>query len=376
MEKGSYFIFDEELWEEGGCFDCRIEQDALSILGEEKGKRGVYLCCCLDSKEKETIWHRMQIWYKKTGQGSIAISYFATDDLELTIGTNKINLYSFAKEKNYSLQQKLYLLESFWQETVKSPEDILLFQAKGQYFYFKIELLAYEGCEIQINHLRIDFPRKSITSYLPAFYDSDHKSNDFLKRFLSVFHTMLFDLQENIEKVSKCFMPSVASEPFLHWLGEYMSVSESIFWKEEIARMFLENSFLFYQTKGTKQCIFNLVKLYTGESPFIIENYEILENCLHKPWEKEYTALYGKDIYTYFIFVEEQYLSDYRQYEELKKLLEAFQPAHTIGELIVLRPYIVFGQHCYMGINSCLLSSTALELYDASTIPFQTTLLE
>ena len=56
-------------------------------------------------------------------------------------------------------------------------------------------------------------------------------------------------------------MPSVASEPFLHWLGEYMSVSESIFWKEEIARMFLENSFLFYQTKGTKQCIFNLVKL-------------------------------------------------------------------------------------------------------------------
>ena len=74
--------------------------------------------------------------------------------------------------------------------------------------------------------------------------------------------------------------------------------------------------------------------------------------------------------------VEEQYLSDYRQYEELKKLLEAFQPAHTIGELIVLRPYIVFGQHCYMGINSCLLSSTALELYDASTIPFQTTLLE
>ena len=99
MEKGSYFIFDEELWEEGGCFDCRIEQDALSILGKEKGKRGVYLCCCLDSKEKETVWHRMQIRYKKIGQGSIEVSYFATDDLELTIDTNKINLYSFAKEK-------------------------------------------------------------------------------------------------------------------------------------------------------------------------------------------------------------------------------------------------------------------------------------
>lgn len=376
MEEESYFIFDEELWQEGECFVCSIQQDSLQMKGQTQIKKGIYISCCLDSGQKETLWHRMQIDACKTGQGSIEIAYFAADTLELKTEKGSINLCSLANEKELSFEQKLYLLEPFWQEKKRDAKDILLFEAKGQYFCFKIEFLAYEGCDMQINHLRIDFPRKSITSYLPAFYDSDHKSNDFLKGYLSVFHSMLFDLQQNIKEVSKCFMPAVASEPFLHWLGEYMGVSEHIFCKQEMARIFLQNCFWFYQTKGTMECLFYLVKLYTTKSPFILENYEILENCRHKPWEKEYTTLYGEDIYTYFIFVEEQYLSDYKQYGELKKLLEAFQPAHTIGELIVLKPYMVFGQHCYIGVNSCLLSSTALELYDASAIPFQTALLE
>ena len=119
-----------------------------------------------------------------------------------------------------------------------------------------------------------------------------------------------------------------------------------------------------------------IVELYTGKKPFIVENYEILQHSIGTPYEKEYKQLYGEDIYTFFVLVEQQYLEDYSKYGELKKILELFQPAHTKSEIIVLRPFMVFGQHCYIGVNSCILNNTALQLDDTTILPFQTALLK
>lgn len=372
-----YFIFDEELWKEGLCFDCEIKQYGLLVQSEHsETKKAIYISDCLDSGEKEMLWHRMSLHYKKIGESVLSISYFATDTLEIVVKDKKMLLPDFLADSSFSKQEKQYLLEPFWQESKKEQNDILLFEAKGRYFYFKIEVVLYKGNEFDIDYLRIDFPRENITAYLPVFYDSNHKKNSFLKRFLAVFHAMLFDMQQSIDNVSEYFIPDKSKEENLHWLANCMAMPEGIFWENEIAFTFLKKGFLFYQKKGTKEGISLLVELYTGKKPFIVETHEILQNSAHMAWEKEYIELYGNDRYTFFVLVEQQYLSDYRKYGELKKLLELFQPAYTKAELIVLRPFIVFGEHCYMGINSCLLSSTALELDGTTILPFQTALLE
>ena len=38
--------------------------------------------------------------------------------------------------------------------------------------------------QVSISNLKIDFPRQNMAKYLPSFYDSNHKNNSFLKRFL------------------------------------------------------------------------------------------------------------------------------------------------------------------------------------------------
>ncbi|USF30196.1 phage tail protein [Clostridium sp. MD294] len=368
-------IFDEELWKEGQCFDCNIIEDTLSVKAKEN-KKAVYISEYIDSGEKEMLWHRLLIHCQKKGQCVFSISYFATDNLEITVKKKKMLLPDFLTSADFSQQEKLYLLEPYWHKTINQQSDILLFDVKGQYFYFKIEILLYEESAFCIDYFRIEFPRESITSYLPSFYDSDHKNNSFLKRFLAVFHTMLFDMQQKIDNVCEYFVPSIVTGENLKWLADAMAVPEGLFWEEKIVIEFLQKCFLLYQKKGTKEGISMLVEIYTGKTPFIIESYEILQNSIHTDWEKEYTELYGKDIYTFFVLVEQQYLDNYKKYVELKKLLEAFQPAHTKSKLVVLRPFMVFGQHCYIGINSCLLSSTALQLNDTTILPFQTTLLE
>lgn len=376
-ENMNSMIFDEELWKEGQCFGCNIIEDTFLVkIEENENKKAVYISEYIDSGEKEMLWHRLFMHCKKEEQSVFSVSYFATDDLEIVVKGKKMLLPDFLASADFSQQEKLYILEPYWQKTINQQNDILLFDAKGRYFYFKIEILLYKENSFCIDYLCIEFPRESITSYLPPFYDSDHKNNSFLKRFLAVFHTMLFDMQQKIDNVCEYFVPSIVTGENLKWLADAMAVPESIFWEEKIVVEFLQKCFLLYQKKGTKEGISMLVEIYTGKKPFIIENYEILQNSAHTDWEKEYTELYGKDIYTFFVLVEQQYLEDYRKYGELKKLLEAFQPAHTKLRLVVLRPFMVFGEHCYIGINSCLLSSTALQLDGTTILPFQTTLLE
>ncbi len=370
-------IFDEELWKEGQCFGCAVIEDTLVVEQQKnKSKKAIYISEYIDSGEKETLWHRMFLHYKKEGECIFSISYFATDNLEITVKDKKMLLPDFLASTDFSEKEKLYILEHYWQNTINQQNDILLFDAKGQYFYFKIEISLYKENSFCIDYLQIQFPRESLTCYLPSFYDSDHKNNSFLKRFLTVFHTMLFDVQQNIDNVCEYFIPNVVTGENLKWLADAMAVPEGIFCEDKIAVEFLQNCFLLYQKKGTREGISMLVEIYTGKKPFIIENYEILQNSAHTDWEKEYTELYGKDIYTFFVLVEQQYLEDYRKYGELKKLLEAFQPAHTKLKLVVLRPFMVFGEHCYIGINSCLLENTVLQLDGTTILPFQTTLLE
>ena len=79
------------------------------------------------------------------------------------------------------MEQKLYFLENNWQKTIQQQHDILLFEAKGRYLYFKIEILQYAGNQVSISNLKIDFPRQNMAKYLPSFYDSNHKNNSFLK---------------------------------------------------------------------------------------------------------------------------------------------------------------------------------------------------
>ena len=372
-----YILFDEELWKEGQCYLCDIQQDSIVAVCSEQQhyKKAVYISDCIDSGEKEMLWNRMCMNIEKTEQIVISVSYFATDTLEMTIKNQKMLLTDYLKS-DISMEQKLYFLENNWQKTIQQQHDILLFEAKGRYLYFKIEILQYAGNQVSISNLKIDFPRQNMAKYLPSFYDSNHKNNSFLKRFLAVFYTMLYDMQQKIDNVSEYFIPNDMTTEHIQWLADCMAMPQIVFWEKAKAVKFLQRAYLLYQKKGTKQGISMIVELYTGKKPFIVENYEILQHSIGTPYEKEYKQLYGEDIYTFFVLVEQQYLEDYSKYGELKKILELFQPAHTKSEIIVLRPFMVFGQHCYIGVNSCILNNTALQLDDTTILPFQTALLK
>ena len=91
---------------------------------------------------------------------------------------------------------------------------------------------------MSISKIKIEFPRQNMSKYLPSFYDSNHKNNSFLKRFLAVFYTMLYDMQQKIDNVSEYFIPNDMTTEHIQWLADCMAMPQIVFWEKAKAVKF------------------------------------------------------------------------------------------------------------------------------------------
>lgn len=361
--------FNDELWEEGFFYQCRQKQNGLCLGSKQESKvsKAVYLSFPLDSGEKETQWHRMHMQVSDLGDGMIQFSYFASDSLSLLVQQQSVLLPEFIQSDKIDIHQKLTVLKPFWTEQRTNCNDIFLFEAKGRYLFFKIEIACYDNSIPFINHLRIEFPMQSISSYLPEFYMQRDDSN-FLKRFLGIYQSLIFDLQKSIDSITAYLDVDAVSGDFLIWLSQWVGVDCPSLWEEDKLRLFMKNSFRLYSKKGTKQGISDIVYLYTGKRPIIAENYEIFEFSSAK-LDLSYTKLYDGGKYSFYILIEENCINDQKQFIELKKIIDSYKPVNTTAKLVMLRKLIILGQHTYLSINSQISNHNALESEGGTMLP-------
>ncbi len=267
-----YFVFDDELWAKGYFYNFKISDsdNGLCILKNENEDlkeqvlpiKAIYFSSPLDSHEKETIWHRMRMDYSNFGDGKIMFSYYAADTDEFLYNGIKTSVCAVINDEKMEIADKVEILKSIWVEEKLDPKDILLYEAKGRYLWFKIEITAYDDILPKINGLKIEFPMNSITRLLPEFYTNDEKNSMFLKKYLGIFQSLIYDLQENIDNVSELFDIDSADDEFLYWLSGWLSIDNPYIWGKEKLKKLIKINFDLYSKKGTKSGLCDLVELY------------------------------------------------------------------------------------------------------------------
>lgn len=377
MSDTKYYMFDDELWSEGRFYDCYAENGKLISLKKENGEsKSVYISAPINSGERETVWHRMRMNINIAGDSAVKFSYFAADYDEVVIDKNKASISSIINDDSIDFAEKLYMLDRLWIAEKQNPTDIFLFDAKGRYLYFKIEMISYDNSAPSIEGFRLDFPQKSIIDYIPQFY-SDYDINNFTKRFLGIFQSYIFDIQEKIDEISSFIDVDNAEERFVQWLAQWVSVDNISMWSGERLRRLIKSSVSMYKKKGTKECLYEIVEIYTGARPVIKETFEIIDCFKSKDYGYEYSRLYGGDVYSFYIFVESKYIRNYRQFIELSNVVNFHKPVNTAANIIVLKPSIVLGQHSYLSVNSNISSNSELRLEgENTTLPFNTTIFD
>ncbi|MDR1217181.1 MAG: hypothetical protein LBJ99_01190 [Oscillospiraceae bacterium] len=227
--------------------------------------------------------------------------------------------------------------------------DIYL-NVTGRYLRLKFELLSGEECPA-IHKLRIHMRGDHMSDYLPEIYRT---GGGFTKRFLSVFDSMVTDLEREIYHVTARFDYGKADGAELARLASWVGVDASA--DDVMTRERVSSALSDYENMFTVEGVRRSVKRLTGARPVIIEYTDVDPNSRDCPDSELYRRLYGENPYKFFILLDSDTFTGRDDRETFINAMGDLIPAGMEFEAVMLRRRIRLDEHCYLGHNSYISS--------------------
>lgn len=227
----------------------------------------------LDSDIQRCQWHRIVL------KGFIPAGCSVT----LRVYTSELKI-SYAAIQN--------LDESRWvvhptARSVDNEWDCLILGGRGKYLWLRVDIVDSIEAAVDLKNIDIEYPRISLTRYLPATFSGSPDAADFTDRFLGIFDTTLRSIESHIDTQAKLFDPmsSPAGQgkaDFLTWLGGWVGIWMDQRWSESRRRNFLRKSSRLFDKRGTPEGLWELVLIFLGldtdkshAPPILLEHFKL-----------------------------------------------------------------------------------------------------
>jgi len=110
----------------------------------------------------------------------------------------------------------------------------------------------------------------SYLQYLPAPYQTDV----FLGHFLLIFESILGPIEQTIDMLVHYFDPRVTPAELLPWLASWVGLELDENWPLARRRDLVYWAVTLYRWRGTRRGLRDHLRLYTGQTPLIVENFD------------------------------------------------------------------------------------------------------
>ena len=365
-----YFIWNKEIdFKRGSHYNIKFLNPGIEIEDVQNGI-GVFYSRLLDSREKQTEWHRLLVEGNLISEASVQFKFYASQTRMTTWNGELIDIGELLEDSSVADKEKEKILEEFAVMTVDNPRDCLLHQIKGQFSWFRVQMIAQGEGSPCITKIKMIFPKNTWMQYLPDIYMEEKESASFVERYLGMFQSLYQDMTDAIWKVPQYLDPDVADGAFIEWLAEWISVEDSYLWNEEQLRYLVKHGMELYRKRGTVEYLKEMIKLYIGKEPYIVEYHQLEPYMKQFHYAEKLRKLYGFNRYVFTVVVDMSRQITNKEYQVLKRIVEQAKPAHMESNVIVLEPYIFMDKHSYLGMNSVLGTYSAFVLDGQSSIPF------
>lgn len=385
---------------EGHCSGITTDATgSLVAIGENKvaqvpipekfEKEGLYFSRPLDSNLYQCQWHKIQL-------------EFAT---KIPTGTSLLVWTYTAETTDVDVQT---LPASDWQTGQINAEDFLILSPPGRFLWLKIKFSG-NGIETPVlSHLQAYFPRLSYLQYLPAIYQADPISKDFLDRFLSIFETIFSSIEIKIDHLADYFDSDGVPVAFLNWLASWVDMQFDPSWSIETRRRLLRHAAELYRQRGTPTGIKNFLWLAFSVQVQILEHFQLRRWLfLNQSRLGERSTLWGNQIvrrlqldenarigefaligtndplrdpfhvyaHRFSVFVPAALCRSTLAENRIRAVIEAEKPGHTDYTLCKVEPHFRVGVQATVGLDTivgryprAVLNSSSLG-YDAVLNP-------
>lgn len=349
-EKLKYFIINKAYDYNRGIFEnMEVRGGRLCFCSERKTGVGRFLTRIFDSGEEETVWHRLIIHTRNAEPENLKITVYASDKNEMTFHGKTMTLYDLFDSTGYGMSEKLDAYRPFIARHASGASDLLLHNVSGRYVWLLIEQYSAGEDPAEIIDVRLFLPAASWIDHLPQIYRSGDGDTHFLERYLGIFQTLYEELDAEIAEMSHRFDPESTELHFLKWLAGWLGITDTEIWTEEQLRQLLMKAVRLYRSRGTKQALSEIIELYTGEKPFIIEGFNIKEIAAAIPNGKRLLEMYGGNPYTVTVLVKPGHDT-----AVIRRIAMEMLPVTAELNLVELDPYIFLNNYAYLGVNSSL----------------------
>lgn len=350
---------------------------------------GTYISQALDSGIERCQWHKILL-------------NLAT---EIPLGTS-LTLSTYTSETK--LEDILALEAEDWQTGQTNGQDFLILSPPGRWLWLRIEFKGNGVATPVLKGLKVYFPRITYLQYLPAVYQADPASKDFLERFLSIFETVSLSIEHKIDRFSQYLDPDGVPEDFLSWLSAWVDLLFDPSWSEVSRRRLLRYVPELYRQRGTSAGLKKLLELALGLEIKILEHFQMRRWLFLSSQSSlgEFSQLWGNSIvsrlqleensrignftlvstgdplrdpfhvyaHKFSVFIPAALCRSELTERLLRRLIDLEKPSHTSYELCKVEPHLRIGIQSTVGLDTLVGDYPHLVLNYCSTLGYDTVL--
>lgn len=319
-----------------------------------------------DSTEHGFLWRSLEI-SADYGENTVTrVSAYAADSTIVSAGGRTFELDSFLRDDTVPARERLNLLDGLFTPLFTNCTDGLA-DLRGRYIWVRIDIVILDEHPVSIDKIKLLLKSESMMDHLPEAYCAEDGENGFMTRFMSIFDSIFFDMDQRIAKARSSLDYRTARGEMLRYLAGWVTDETSAYLSDEQLREKIRHAVSEYRMTGTRRGLSEWISREYGVTPNIIEYFSVRKLAAEGGDREVYQRLFGSDPYKFYILLPEKTFADTREANLFTERLKNRIPAYTEAEVVVLKRNVVLEQHTYLGVNSVLSGYVCAEA-DAGSI--------
>ena len=323
----------------------------------------------LDSGEKQTDWNRIRFLSNRHLTWKLWV--FVSEESFFVDKGQSRDIQELIANQEIDMEEKLDIFSSFFIQHTEEGADCLLCRTKGRYLW-----IIGQSAENPANSLEIQifFRSESWISFLPEIYQAEGENTDFLFRYLSIFQWIYYDMTQKIAAMPQRLYPENADTELLESIAGWFAIENADIWNRKQLIYLIENARRLSGIRGTKEYMQEIIWLFIGHRPLIVEYFQTQEYKTDMKRTKALERLYGDNAYMVTVLLPPEAVTDKAKLAVLRHLIRQAAPAYIDCRLVILESCIFLDGYSYIGLNSYMGSYQNMQLDNSRLTPYRSVL--
>ncbi len=319
-----------------------------------------------DSTEHGFMWRDLEIT-ARTGENTIMrVSAYAADSTVVSADGRTFELDSLLKDASVSPAERLRLIGGLFTPLYTNCTDGPI-NLRGRYIWIKFDFMMLDREPVELTKLKLLLKSESMMQYLPELYRASDGENGFMTRFMSIFDSIFFDMDERISKARSSLDYRIADGEMLRYLAEWIMTEDAAYLSTDELRKRIRRTAADHRRMGTREGLSDWIQQEYGVKPNIIEYFSVKKLVSEGRDREVYRRLFGTDPYKFYVLLPEKTFSDTHEANIFTEKLKNRIPAYTEAEVVILKKNVILENHTYLGVNSVISGYSCAEA-DAGSI--------